>query len=206
MCQHTAQILFLITSVTMGKSYPHEKGEKKMCDANGRYIKEYRIIKKDSWSKSIITEVHRWQHQTYQHQPASVMAAASQRGMRTRHQLSSGSILRLFVKRPVTLPESGDVCSHWILLLTFFCRASRCPCFPSPSHCMCQRQLFTAEMFIWEEMHLREYLVAIIQMPDYIPRITLLKTKTALTHCGVLQMRWVYYIWAIIILSSRYRR
>lgn len=63
----------------------------------------------------------------------------------------------------------------------FFCRASHCACFLF-SHCMCQQQLFTTELFIWEETHLREYLVAIIHTPGYIYRITLLKTERILTR------------------------
>lgn len=78
-------------------------------------------------------------------------------------------------------------CWHFYFFIFIFCRASRCACIPSLSHCMCQRRLFTSE-------NLREYLVAIIHMPNYIPRIISLKTETALTNCSALQTRWEFVI------------
>ena len=98
------------------------------------------------------------------------------------------------------LPESSDVCSYRILLLTFFHRASRCM-FPF-SDCMCQQPLRTTEMFIWEDMHLSEYLMAVTRSRGRsLDRFT---DDYALNHRS--QIRWEAHIWAIRILSNRNRR
>ncbi len=95
--------------------------KEKRCAANGCYIKVTHIIKEGAWSKSIIAVAHRWRHQTYQHQSASVTAAASQSGMCMRHQLSSGSILRSFVKnwrcqRAVMFAATEFCCWHFFFM------------------------------------------------------------------------------------------
>lgn len=166
-------------------------GEKKKTRcANGNYIKEHGVIKEDGWSKSIIAQAWRWQHQTYQHQSVSVKAGASQRGMCTRHQLSSGSILRLFVKKKEEASDGGDVCSLWFCCWLFF--------LPILSVSLSLRLTLhvSAAIIHNRNIHLRrrilDHLEGIIHMPHYILRITWL--KTALIHHVVLQMRWEFNI------------
>lgn len=125
-------------------------------------------MKEDGWSKSIIAVAQRRQHQTYQHQSDSVMAAASQSGMCTRRHLSSGSILRRFVQRgqwrcqrPVMFAATTFYC--WSLF--FFCRASRSACFLSPTACVSSNY---TQQFVNLRGDASER-IAFIHMPAHIP-------------------------------------
>lgn len=143
-------------------------------------------MKEEGWSKSIIAVAHRRQHQTYQHQSDSVMAAASHSGMRTRCHLSSGSILRRFVQRgqwrcqrAVMFAATKFCC--WSL---FFLPCVTFSLFPF-SHCLCQQQLYTT-VCKSERRCISENSFYTHASPH--SRIILLRTETAITHCTVHQI------------------
>lgn len=103
-----------------------------------------------------------------------------------------------------TRPESGDVCIRWILLLTLCCHASRRSCVSSLSLPLHVSAAITdnRNVHLWgdasERIFSGRYSPARLHSQDHL-------TKTARTHCNVVQMRWVHIICSTSILSDRNR-